>query len=347
MTKKFNIHDWQAKQIQKYLNEQDDDRPDNWRELPGYNPDYFYKDFDKVKAAAGDKKVPVLILGDKKEVTIKTTPGKDLSDVTISWIEPWGKEEHTVDFEFEDVHDDHGNEGMDATFTAEAEGGKGWNWIFMLDVYLEASYYQSGNIGDWDWDTLEIDKEETDEEQEEYDKHWYKEQKTVGGEMEKWLDTEPFEKDDEDLRLEPEDDGWDDEVYDDDLDPEGGVVDEFELKDLTFDQIVNAFPDNYTDVHFTRKQPNGEEGNYYRDGINFPNFDDSSTHIGDENAWEDWKDKTMRHYGNVEIVLNSEGKNWFDKVFISDDQFNDDRDQFIKGKMSAMQRDQELGRSID
>jgi len=22
--------------------EEDDDRPDNWRELPGYNPDYFY-----------------------------------------------------------------------------------------------------------------------------------------------------------------------------------------------------------------------------------------------------------------------------------------------------------------
>ena len=144
--------------------------------------------------------------------------------------------------------------------------------------------------------------------------------------------SEPGPFDDEDLRLEPED---------------GGDVDEFELKDLTFDQVVNAFPDNYTDVHFTRKQPNGEEGNYYRDGINFPNFDDSSTHIGDENAWEDWKNKTMRHYGNVEIVLNSEGKNWFDKVFISDDQFNDDRDKFIRGKMSAMQRDQELGRSID
>jgi hypothetical protein len=161
-----------------------------------------------------------------------------------------------------------------------------------------------------------------------------------------------YELGDDDLRLEPEDNEYEDgtEFEDDDLrlEPEGGGdVDEFELKDLTFDQIVNAFPDNYTDVHFTRKQPNGEEGNYYRDGINFPNFDDSSTHIGDENAWEDWKAKTMRHYGNVEIVLNSEGKNWFDKVFISDDQFNDDRDGFIKGKMSAMQRDMDAGRSID
>ena len=122
---------------------------------------------------------------------------------------------------------------------------------------------------------------------------------------------------------------------------------EISLEDLNFNYIVDAFTDNYQDVHFPRKQPKGDEGNYYRDGINFPNFDDSSTHIGDENAWEDWKNKTMRHYGNVEIVLNSEGKNWFDKVFISDDQFNDDRDKFIRGKMSAMQRDQELGRSID
>ena len=137
--------------------------------------------------------------------------------------------------------------------------------------------------------------------------------------------------DDEDLTFEPEDD----------------YVDEVKLEDLTFDMIVNAFPDNYQDVHFTRKQPNGEEGNYYRDGINFPNFDDSSTHIGDENAWEDWKNKTMRHYGNVTIVLKPDGKNWFDKVFIDDDKFNQDKDKFITGKMSAMQRDMDAGRSID
>ena len=63
---------------------------------------------------------------------------------------------------------------------------------------------------------------------------------------------------------------------------------ETSLEDLTFDQIVSTFTDNYQDVHFTRKQPNGEEGNYYRDSISFPNFDDSLTSIGDENAWEDW-----------------------------------------------------------
>ena len=44
MTKPFNIHDWQAKQIRRSLFEQNDDRPNNWRELPGYNPDAFYGD---------------------------------------------------------------------------------------------------------------------------------------------------------------------------------------------------------------------------------------------------------------------------------------------------------------
>ena len=119
------------------------------------------------------------------------------------------------------------------------------------------------------------------------------------------------------------------------------------LKDLTFDMVTNTFSDDYKDIQFTRKQPDGKEGPYYKDAINFPNADDTLTKIGDMGSFENWKNKTMRHYGNVEIVLNSEGKNWFDKVFISDDQFNDDRDGFIKGKMSAMQRDMDAGRSID
>ena len=69
--------------------------------------------------------------------------------------------------------------------------------------------------------------------------------------------------------------------------------------------------------------------------------------IGDPEALEDWKDKVRRRFGNVIIKFNDEGKNWFDKVFVDDEAFNAARDRFIRGKMSAMQRDQELGRSID
>ena len=164
--------------------------------------------------------------------------------------------------------------------------------------------------------------------------------------------SEPGPFDDEDLRLEPEDNEYEDgtEFYDEedyDFDPEDGVVDEVELEDLDFETLKAAFPKFYQKVKFTRMQSNGEEGPYYEDAISFPNLDDSSTVIGDASALEDWKDKVSRRFGNVEIVFNDEAKNHWDRVFVSDDAFNDARDGFIRGKMSAMQRDQELGRSID
>ena len=79
----------------------------------------------------------------------------------------------------------------------------------------------------------------------------------------------------------------------------------------------------------------------------FPNLDDSSMEIGDSSALEDYKSKIERFFGNVTVVLKPDGKNWFDKVFIDDEKFNQSRDQLMRGKASAMQRDQELGRSID
>ena len=47
------------------------------------------------------------------------------------------------------------------------------------------------------------------------------------------------------------------------------------------------------------------------------------------------------------IKFNNKAKNWFDKVFVDDFEFNYAREKFIRGKKSAMKRDQELGRSID
>ena len=137
--------------------------------------------------------------------------------------------------------------------------------------------------------------------------------------------------DDEDLRLDPED----------------GVVDEIELEDLDFETLKSFFPKFYQNEKFTRTQPNGEEGPYYSDSISFPNLDDSTMEIGDASALEDWKDKVLRRFGNVEIEFNDEAKNSFDRVFVHSDDFNDARDGFIRGKKSAMKRDQELGRSID
>jgi hypothetical protein len=83
------------------------------------------------------------------EVTIKTKPGTNLQDVTISW----GNESHTVDFEAGDVIDDHGNEGMDIETSADSDDGR---WQFILDVQAEASYPMTGDFADWDWEELII-----------------------------------------------------------------------------------------------------------------------------------------------------------------------------------------------
>mgnify|MGYP003677376699 FL=1 len=123
------------------------------------------------------------------------------------------------------------------------------------------------------------------------------------------------------------------------LDPEDSeYVDEIELEDLDFETLKAAFPKFYQKVKFTRTQPNGEEGSYYSDSISFPNLDDSTTEIGDSSALEDWKDKVLRRFGNVEIVFNDEAKNHFDRVFVSDDAFNDARDSFIRNKMSGLNK---------
>ena len=132
--------------------------------------------------------------------------------------------------------------------------------------------------------------------------------------------SEPGPFDDEDLRLEPED---------------GEYVDEVELDDLDFKTLKAAFPKFYQKVKFTRPQT-GEP--VYSDAISFPNLDDSMMEIGDSSALEDWKDKVSRRFGNVEIEFNDQAKNWFDRVFIHSDDFNDERDSFIRNKMSALNR---------
>ena len=89
-----------------------------------------------------------------EDVTIKyghaTGP---VDEVTISW----GDESHTVDFEDEDVIDDHGNEGKDMIFVALSQDKK---WKFQVDVSVGFNYVDSGEIQDVDWGTLEIEMRE-------------------------------------------------------------------------------------------------------------------------------------------------------------------------------------------
>ena len=71
---------------------------------------------------------------------------------------------------------------------------------------------------------------------------------------------------------------------------------EFTLDQLKFDLLVKTFPKNYNQVHFTRMQPDGKEGPYYKDAVTFPNPNDASSVIGDMESLEDWKDQTKRMY---------------------------------------------------
>ena len=117
-------------------------------------------------------------------------------------------------------------------------------------------------------------------------------------------------------------------------DSENGEI-EISLEDLDFETLKKSFPDHYQKEKFTRPQT-GEP--YYEDAISFPNLDDSMMTIGDTLALEDWKSKTSRRFGNVTIILKPDGKNWFDKVFVNDEKFNQEREKFIMGKMSALNR---------
>lgn len=100
---------------------------------------------------AGEFEVNVPVQNEMEKVKIKygqaTGP---LEDVTISW----GNESHNVDFEEGDEIEDHDNEGKDIEFIAYSQDDK---WRFIVTVSVEANYELSGNIQEVNWDTLEID----------------------------------------------------------------------------------------------------------------------------------------------------------------------------------------------
>ena len=111
---------------------------------------------------------------------------------------------------------------------------------------------------------------------------------------------------------------------------------EFTLDQLEFDLLVKAFPKNYNQVHFTRMQPDGKEGPYYKDAVTFPNPNDASSVIGDMEALEDWKDQTKRRFGNVKIILNPEAENHWEKVKIEDNKFDQDKRDSDQAKMDTL-----------
>ena len=115
---------------------------------------------------------------------------------------------------------------------------------------------------------------------------------------------------------------------------------EIKLDQLKFDDLIKLFrpKDYFNDVHFNRTQPNGQEGSYYRDGLSFPNPSDASSIIGDMKSLEDWKEKTKRRFGNVNIILNPNAKEHWEKVQVDDERFTQDRKDADQAKMNMLKQ---------
>lgn len=105
------------------------------------------------------------------------------------------------------------------------------------------------------------------------------------------------------------------------------------VKDLTLDMVKDIFTDKYQNVHFTREQPNGEEGPVYKDGVSFTQGDGSGLRVGDEKALGQWKEYIMNIKGinpDVEVIFDPK-EVWFDQVQVPDPVFMDREKAISKG----------------
>ena len=155
--------------IEDYEEEATMDKPSDLPAFGGLSE--MYKSIKEGKQIGDNSyKTRADVLGEDKEIFIDNA--NSLDDVTIRWrgANHWGnKTFQHLEFEAGEVIDDHGNEGKDIEFIAKSEDEK---WAFILDVSVGANYENSGNIEDWDWDTLIIDNHEDAEldiEDEKYD----------------------------------------------------------------------------------------------------------------------------------------------------------------------------------
>jgi hypothetical protein len=100
-----------------------------------------------------EEKVEIEIPGieEKTEVKIKHKDSTDDSALKGVTIEFNGNTYSDIDFEAEEMIEDHENEGQDWVFISEGD-----DMMFEVEVQVEASYQESGNIQQIDWDTLVV-----------------------------------------------------------------------------------------------------------------------------------------------------------------------------------------------
>ena len=84
-----------------------------------------------------------------------------------------------------------------------------------------------------------------------------------------------------------------------------------------------------------------------KDSVSFPNPNDSLRGVRVKSDFDSWKEETMDRYGNIEIELDPNADSWFEKVSINDKVFAKDKEDYIQAKGKALQKDREMGFSVD
>ena len=106
------------------------------------------------------------------------------------------------------------------------------------------------------------------------------------------------------------------------------------VKDITFDMVRDIFKDEYKEEPSNRPKPDSDEtvpSYKYYDSVSFTNGDGSSTYVTDEVILDDWKEKTLRNVGNVDVILDPTADVWFNKVRIEDPKFKEREKNIGKG----------------
>ena len=111
---------------------------------------------------------------------------------------------------------------------------------------------------------------------------------------------------------------------------------EYDLKMLTFDDVIRNFPSDYKNVQFNRIQPDGTKGPYYKDSVAFPTDGDSSDKIGDLSDFENWKQRSLSKFGNDTKIFLDPDAEWFDKVKIQSDKFDKQSNTATQAKSSML-----------
>lgn len=78
--------------------------------------------------------------------------------------------------------------------------------------------------------------------------------------------------------------------------------------------------------------------NYFNDEkFSAPNPDDSLTSIISDSSWENWKERTIDRYGDVDVEIDNTLV-WYDQFKILDKEFIDDKEGYTKAKGAALDR---------